>query len=339
MKKICGLLLAICLVLAACGQGGKWQEQYDLGARYLSEGSYEEAIIAFTAAIEIDPKATDAYVGRGDAYMALAADLEQEVLPEETDGLSAMIAALSAGLPEEAVGAYESALADYLAALEQDPAGVRTYISLANLYVALGREEEARAILDQGAGETGDEELQYLASEFPWVVEAPGTGGREVLVYDGEWRILRAVAYLADGQMDRCSWNTYNEAGFLAEQYSWYPTPEEWRSVLERTVFSGDELERIVDFMAYFRDGRWSRQTFRYSGSQVTMGVYDSNGLSQEIPYTMEDAGNHVWIYGTNLSMDGTEVVYVDVQEYTPDGWDFARAAIGPDGSPYTKEW
>lgn len=29
-----------------------WQEQYDLGLRYLSEGNYEEAIIAFTAAIE-----------------------------------------------------------------------------------------------------------------------------------------------------------------------------------------------------------------------------------------------------------------------------------------------
>lgn len=33
-----------------------WQEQYDLGVRYLSEGNYEEAILAFTAAIEIDPK-------------------------------------------------------------------------------------------------------------------------------------------------------------------------------------------------------------------------------------------------------------------------------------------
>ena len=33
-----------------------WQEQYDLGVRYLSDGNYEDAIIAFTAAIEIDPK-------------------------------------------------------------------------------------------------------------------------------------------------------------------------------------------------------------------------------------------------------------------------------------------
>ena len=47
-----------------------WQEQYDLGVKYLSEGNYQEAIIAFTAAIEIDPKRPDAYTGLADAYIA-----------------------------------------------------------------------------------------------------------------------------------------------------------------------------------------------------------------------------------------------------------------------------
>lgn len=45
-----------------------WQAQYDLGVRYLSEGNYEEAIIAFTAAIEIEPKRAEAYLGLADAY-------------------------------------------------------------------------------------------------------------------------------------------------------------------------------------------------------------------------------------------------------------------------------
>ena len=61
------LIATILLYLAACGVSGPtWQEKYDLGVRYLSEGNYEEAIIAFTAAIEIDPKQASAYVGRGD---------------------------------------------------------------------------------------------------------------------------------------------------------------------------------------------------------------------------------------------------------------------------------
>ena len=69
-------LLALCLLLTSCtvkssGGGNAWQEQYDLGVRYLSEGNYEEAVIAFTAAIEIDPNQVDAYRGLADAYLAL----------------------------------------------------------------------------------------------------------------------------------------------------------------------------------------------------------------------------------------------------------------------------
>lgn len=70
-----------------------WQEQYDLGMRYLSEGNYEEAIIAFTAAIEIDPKRAEAYSGMADVYEAqgdiesLRAILEQGIDATEDDAL------------------------------------------------------------------------------------------------------------------------------------------------------------------------------------------------------------------------------------------------------------
>lgn len=76
MKRICSLLLSICLVfsLCACGQDIQkaWQEQYDLGMRYLSEGNYEEAVIAFTAAIEIDPKKVETYKKTAEAYELMA---------------------------------------------------------------------------------------------------------------------------------------------------------------------------------------------------------------------------------------------------------------------------
>ena len=93
MKKIvmlcvvCSFLLSLC----ACGQGTDsqssgaegltWQEQYDLGLRYLEEGNYEEAIIAFTAAIEIDPKRAPAYEKLADAYIGMGdIDEAKEVL-------------------------------------------------------------------------------------------------------------------------------------------------------------------------------------------------------------------------------------------------------------------
>ena len=75
MKKHIAVLLAVTLLLAVvsgCGvKAPTWQEQYDLGVRYLSEGKYEEAVIAFTAAIEIEPKQAAAFVGRGDAYFKI----------------------------------------------------------------------------------------------------------------------------------------------------------------------------------------------------------------------------------------------------------------------------
>lgn len=82
MRKTISIILAILLVMSSCSnrevgaqQGADsaaaWQDQYDLGIRYLSEGNYEEAIIAFTAAIEIDPKQVDPYLKIAEAYVAV----------------------------------------------------------------------------------------------------------------------------------------------------------------------------------------------------------------------------------------------------------------------------
>ena len=95
MKKIANYLfiLAILAGITACGnnadtQSGPdvltWQEQYDLGIHYLSEGNYEEAIIAFTAAIEIEPKRAEAYVGRGNAYV-LSGETEENLTAAQVD--------------------------------------------------------------------------------------------------------------------------------------------------------------------------------------------------------------------------------------------------------------
>ena len=56
MKKITALLTAAALILGlcACTATAAWQEQYDLGVRYLSEGNYREDIIAFNAAIHFN---------------------------------------------------------------------------------------------------------------------------------------------------------------------------------------------------------------------------------------------------------------------------------------------
>ena len=64
-KQVLTIVLAAVLLLTGCAGGSTatWQEQYDLGVQYLSEGNFEEAVLAFSAAIEIDSKRAEAYVG------------------------------------------------------------------------------------------------------------------------------------------------------------------------------------------------------------------------------------------------------------------------------------
>ena len=98
MKRFFYILLAalLLLTLAACSKAPEaepadeapgWQAKYDLGVRYLSEGNYQEAIIAFTAAIEIDPKQPKIYDRLATAY-ELAGD-DEAALRTLLDGAAA----------------------------------------------------------------------------------------------------------------------------------------------------------------------------------------------------------------------------------------------------------
>lgn len=140
MRKRIYIWLVACLLclLSACAQitdqSLTWQEQYDLGVRYLSEGNYEEAIIAFTAAIEIDPKQAPAYVSRGNAYVL-------------------------SGKTEENLAAAQ---ADYEKATELDDTNVEAYLGLADVYIRQKDFDEALKILRIGLEKTEDQKLSDM---------------------------------------------------------------------------------------------------------------------------------------------------------------------------------
>ena len=183
--RLSGLFLVLALALTACGGQGSWQEQYDLGIRYLSEGNYEEAILAFTAAIEIDPNQAEAYLGRGDAYIGRA----EAATPEGAEDLEG-----------EALSAYESALADLLRAIDLAPLTVQAYERAAQVYAALGYLDAAIAILERGIEATGDAGLQ--AALEGWKREQTLT----VLTYQ--------AAYRPDGTLCAFQYYDYNEQGY-----------------------------------------------------------------------------------------------------------------------------
>ncbi len=83
MRKLQSVLTILLIALLLFGCGNSYQKQYDLGIRYLSDGNYEEAIIAFTAAIEIDAKRAEACIGLYDVYITQGdIDAAQQILQQ-----------------------------------------------------------------------------------------------------------------------------------------------------------------------------------------------------------------------------------------------------------------
>lgn len=131
MRKACCLLLSVTILWGIIGCSKRtettWQEQYGLGMRYLSEGNYAEAIIAFTAAIDIDPKQADAYLGRAEAYFGI----------DEVD----------------------LAVADFEAAVAMDETNEAIYLGIADLCLSVERADLAVDFLQRGAERTSSEEI------------------------------------------------------------------------------------------------------------------------------------------------------------------------------------
>lgn len=64
-------VLAICIFAVTAGGNRRLDAQLELGARYLEEMDYEQAVAAYTTALEIDPRSADAYLGLAEAYVGL----------------------------------------------------------------------------------------------------------------------------------------------------------------------------------------------------------------------------------------------------------------------------
>ena len=170
----------VALFLVNRRQEQEYREQMELGYHYLEQGNYEEAILAFNAALDIRPRRGEAYVGLGDAYTGL--------------------------------GSYDEALESYEQALSLDSSLTGAYLGLANTYLELGDIDAAIAALEEGLGATQDEAIEeWLAALRSMTGDAslqgtvleylPGGGsaplaGAHVRVYTtaaGESRLLRSL--------------------------------------------------------------------------------------------------------------------------------------------------
>ena len=129
------MLLLVTLLFTGCEKKLSLQEYLDLGDKYLTESNYEQAIVAFTKAIELEPKAMKAYEGLTNAYIKT----ENYEKAQETI--------------ETGISVYEG-----LAVEEQTDEFKQIYEAL------LKMQEEVRAYLDvESSSDVGDEEDVTLA--------------------------------------------------------------------------------------------------------------------------------------------------------------------------------
>ena len=74
------VVIILCILLVICAAaaiilirtpGARYRHNVNLGRRYMHGRQYDEAVRVFTKAIEVDPDRSEAYRGRGDAYVKM----------------------------------------------------------------------------------------------------------------------------------------------------------------------------------------------------------------------------------------------------------------------------
>ena len=343
MRKLKWLLCLIVLLvfLPACGKSTaeKWQEQYDLGQQYLLEENYEEAIVAFTAAIEIDPKQADAYIGRGDAYI-LSGETEEHLT---------------------------QALADYRQVLELDEKSISAYLGIADVYIRQGDYDAALEILNEGLEKTGENEeiaakIEEIESgnitdssgklrrqssydesgvllwyhEFSYDEEAirtavtsfDGAGnetGHVDLRYNEAGQTLTGYSYVLDGTGRVCSNEyVYDESGNLIQSKHYNPDGEIDYTIVYEYESNGNRKSSWYDssgelsmsgIVEYDEQGRVLKDS-RYDAENELIYYYryeyDGDKLVQYGVYEPDDQIRELWVYQFNAAEENIGYIRYD---------------------------
>ena len=298
MKKLlCVLFAALMLLsLAACGKNADpWQEQYDLGVRYLSEGNYEEAIIAFTAAIEIDPKRAEAYISAADAYLNIGDfDQAEKILQEGYDTTGdETIAELIEKYKE---GNYHSSDGRVFRRNGYNENGILVWYHMFTHDIE-GKEASITSF-DVDGNQTGHVDYVYDAQGRRTTANGYYLTGEVFVIeieYDSQGNIIRKKRYEPDGTFLERQENTYDAQG---------------RTKTENIYDANDVLLRYDEYEYSEAEKRWLH--YNAAGKLTGYDVFTEN-RQEFYSATGELKGYEVRIYDA----DGT---YLGEERYDGEG-------------------
>ena len=158
--------MCLLLVLTAC-TGGKYKQCCEIGAAAVDAQEWQDAVNAYSQAIELDNTRPEAYRGRAAAAMGMAKTTD-DAIDKDTS--------------------YRSAATDYRTVLSMGDCDAGVYLSAAEISEYFLDLEEAHSILRQGAEVTGDPAVQNALERIEAKIELS--------------KILSGIPYY--GYRDRC---------------------------------------------------------------------------------------------------------------------------------------
>jgi len=319
MYKVVLFVLVMILAVNSTACNGdsstSWQEQYDLGVRYLSEGNYEEAVIAFTAAIKIDSKQPPAYVKRGETYSILA----EEALSDKR---------------EEAEEYLTLAQSDFEMALELDDSLVDAWLALSEVLMQQGEAERAIEVL-QEAKEKTDNDPKILDK----LDEAETMPSQEIVAeieFDatdfGNYAMITAYGQNGDTlwsyetpQYEPAELTRVSEIGQKNDRYYFIQDSvvvaldiQTGAVVWENSDFGGSGTGVALGSEAIYLCGQYGPDFYAISYDGVTLTKieeFDPNYFwASEIELLDEQAA--VYLHGGTEDYNTPKVFYVDLETY-----------------------
>ncbi len=270
IKKLLNVALIIIMVISMVACGTESAESLDeliaLGAQYLLDGNYEEAVVAFDKAINVNDKCIVAYMGLGDGNLGL----------------------------ED----YDKAGAAFEKAIDLDSEYVEGYIGRADVYLFEENQAAALDILAEGYSATNDESLNTIIDEINTGTYEPSklhenwegiykeysndATNEETATDDESWRdnVAKTIVYsgeTADGGAATYKIEYYDASDKLLGKELYNSLGEEVASELESDLKpSGEKC------ISYYKDWEAGKTTkvegYNENGNLVYVDYSDGNG-------------------------------------------------------------
>ena len=286
------------------GNGNKIQKQLDLGTKYLDDMDYEQALVAFEAALDIDPMNADAYLGIVEVHIrtnefekALEVAKEgyettgDERLKEKIDMIESGDIFAANGWIMRTTGYDADGNLMYAHIYTNDIKGRKASVTrtdengVKTQYLELDYDEDGRQLISYGfkgySGELYKEVYEYGSNHYR-VTKYDDVKSESIVSYrevdtDDDGHELREISYDPEGKVSGSAQYEYDQNGNVVKR-TYY---DENGEVTSSYIHTYDANGRRLQQQRYGADGEYrgySEDVYDEEGNYLGQRAYDEEG-------------------------------------------------------------